>query len=91
MVFSQGPGMWGGGYGLGYGVPFWGNNNTYGTYPGQGTLTKQDAEAIVGKYIGGNPNLKSGKIEDKTIYFETEIRTMDNFLVSKLAIDKNTG
>ena len=75
--------------GPGYGMPCW--DNAYGANQGQRTLTKQDAESIVRNYIGGNPNLKAGGIEDKTTYFETEIRTKDNSLVSKLAIDKNTG
>ncbi len=83
----MGPGYGNGG--SGYGMPCW--DNTPAAYQGQRTLTKQDAEAIVGNYIGGNPNLKAGKIEDKTGYFETEIRTKDNSLVSKLGIDKNTG
>jgi hypothetical protein len=87
--YMMGPGYGNGGGG--YGMPCWGYNNTYGTSQGQRTLTKQDAEAIVGNYIGGNPNLKSGKIEDKAGYYETEILTKDNSLVSKLAIDKSTG
>lgn len=88
--YMMGPGYgYRGNGGPGYGMPCWGNDN--GAYQGQKTLTKQDAEAIVGNYIGGNPNLQSGTIEDKTTYFETEIRTKDNSLVSKLAIDKNTG
>jgi hypothetical protein len=84
----MGPGFRGNG-GPGSGMPCWDNN--YGASQGQRTLSKQDAEAVVTNYIGGNPNLKAGKIEDKTTYFETEIRTKDNSLVSKLAIDKNTG
>ena len=83
--YMMGPGYGNGGWGNG--MPCWGN----GAYQGQRTLTKQDAEAIVGNYIGGNPNLKPGKIEDKTTYFETEIRTKDNSLVAKLSIDKSTG
>ncbi len=85
--YMMGPGYGNGGWG--YGMPCW--DNTSAAYQGQRTLTKQDAEVIVGNYIGGNPNLKPGKIEDKTGYFETEIRTKDNSLVSKLGIDKNTG
>ncbi len=88
--YMMGPGYgYRGNGGPGYGMPCWDNNT--GAYQSQRTLTKQDAEAIVGNYIGGNPNLKAGTIEDKTTYFETEIRTKDNSLVSKLAIDKNTG
>ena len=90
--WGNGGHMMGPGYGSGgpgYGMPCW--DNAYGANQGQSTLTKQDAESIVRNYIGGNPNLKAGGIEDKTTYFETEIRTKDNSLVSKLAIDKNTG
>jgi hypothetical protein len=54
-------------------MPCW--DNTYGAYQGQGTLTKKDAEAIVGNYIGGNSNLKPGKIEDKMSYFEPGFQT----------------
>jgi len=63
----------------------------YGTYGRERALTQHEAESIVRNYIGGNPNLKAGKIRDKETYFETEVRTKDNSLVSKLAIDKNTG
>jgi hypothetical protein len=87
--YMMGPGFRGQG-GPGYGGTCWGNTGGYGTQ-GQRILTKQDAEAILGNYIGGNPNLKAGKVEDKTNYFEAEIRTKDNSLVSRLAIDKNTG
>jgi hypothetical protein len=85
--YMMGPGSGTGGPGSG--MPCWDNN--YGAYQGQRNLTKQDAESIVRNYIGGNTNLKAGKIEDKTSYFESEIRTKDNSLVSKLAIDKDTG
>lgn len=85
--YANGPGYRNAG--PGYGMPCWDNNNS--SFRGQRTLTKQDAEAIVENYIDGNPNLKAGKIEDKTKFFETEIRTKDNSLVSKLTIDKNTG
>lgn len=93
MGYGYGGPMMGYGYrgnaGPGYGMPCY--DYGYGANDGQNTLSKKDAEAIVSNYIGGNPNLKAGKIEDKTTYFETEIRTKDNSLVSKLTIDKNTG
>ncbi|PKN89493.1 MAG: hypothetical protein CVU51_00205 [Deltaproteobacteria bacterium HGW-Deltaproteobacteria-1] len=85
--YGAGPGY--GNAGSGYGMPCW--DNSYGPAQGQKKLTKEDAETITQNYIGRNPNLKAGKIEDKTKYFETEIRTKDNSLVSKLTIDKNTG
>ena len=71
------------------GMPCW--EDSYGATGGQKVLSEKDAASIVSNYIGGNPNLKAGKIEDKTTYFEGEVRTKDNSLVSKLAIDKNTG
>jgi hypothetical protein len=84
----------GSGYGRngnsGYGMPFYGGNH-YGSSGRGSEMTRQEAEAIVGNYIGGNPNLRAGKIKDRSTYFETEIRTKDNSLVSKLAVDKNTG
>ena len=93
-MMGWGYGGYGGGPGYraagpGYGMPCW--DNDYGTAQGQRALTKEDAEAITQNYIGRNPNLKAGKIEDKTNSFETEIRTKDNSLVSKLTIDKKTG
>ncbi len=74
----------------GYGMPY-DNGNNYGAHESGNPITQQEAKAFVANYIGGNPNLKSGKIKDRTTYFETEILTKDNSLVSKLAIDKRTG
>ncbi len=55
------------------------------------TLTEKDAKSIVSNYIGRNPNLKVGKIEDKETSFEAEVLTKDDSLVTKLSIDKATG
>ena len=88
----MGPGYGGHGgpmMGPGYGEPC-GRNAPPGTYERK-ALTEKDVESIVHNYIGRNPNLKVGKIEDKETSFEAEIVTKDNSLVSRLSIDKNTG
>jgi hypothetical protein len=92
----MGPGYWGH-MGPGYGGTMMGPG--YGDYCGgggpatseQNPLTEKDTEAIVKDYIGRNPNLKVGEIKDKGTYFEGEIVTKDNSLVTKLSIDKTTG
>ncbi len=55
------------------------------------TLTEKDAKSIARNYIGRNPNLKVGKIDDKENTFEAEILTKDDSLVVRLTIDKTTG
>jgi len=86
----MGPGMMGPGMmGPGYGGYCWGNNP--GTSERTKTLTEKETEAILKNYIGLNPNLKVGEIKDKGPYFEGEILTKENSLVSKFSIDKNTG
>jgi hypothetical protein len=87
----MGPGY--GGYGghmmgPGSGKPCWGD--AAGAYEGK-TLTEKDANSIVLNYIGRNPNLKVGKIEDKETKFEAEVLTKDDSLVTRLSIDKTTG
>lgn len=57
----------------------------------QKPLTEKETESILRDYIGRNPNLKVGEIKDKGTYFEGEIVTKDNSLVTRLSIDKNTG
>lgn len=54
-------------------------------------LTEKETETILKNYIGPNPNLKVGEIKDKGNYFEGEIVTKENSLVSKFSIDKRTG
>jgi hypothetical protein len=76
--------MWGRGYAGPYGGP------GAGSYEGA-SLTQRDAEAIARNYIGPNPNLKLGRIEEKETHFEAEILTKDGSRVSRLSIDKNTG
>ncbi len=71
-----------------YGGPC--QKNAPGTDEGK-ILTEKDAKSIARNYIGRNPNLKVGKIEDKENTFEAEILTKDDSLVVRLTIDKTTG
>jgi hypothetical protein len=95
--YGQGYGMRGGdeGYGRGYGMGP-GATDSYGGYGPSAPernqpVTKQETEAILKEYIGGNPNLKIGAIKDKGDYFEGKIVTKDNSLVANLRIDKDNG
>jgi hypothetical protein len=54
-------------------------------------ITEEDAVGIARNYIGVNPNLKVGKVEDRNTHFEAEILTKDDSLVTMLDIDKSTG
>ncbi|MEW6616474.1 MAG: hypothetical protein AB1401_13545 [Thermodesulfobacteriota bacterium] len=87
----MGPGY--GGYGGNMIVPGYGGycRNAPGTYGETKAITEKEAKSILGNYVGTNPNLKVGKITDKDTYFEAEIRTKEDSLVAKLAIDKTTG
>ena len=87
--YRMGPGYGGYMMGPGYGNYCWGNNP--GAYGENRPLTEKDTEAILRNYIGANPNLKLGKIEDKGSFFEGEIVTKDNSLVARLGVDKDTG
>jgi hypothetical protein len=93
----MGPGYYGHMGGPGYGGYMMGPG--YGDYCGGGgpvtseqkPITEKETESILRDYIGRNPNLKVGEIKDKGTYFEGEIVTKDNSLVTRLTIDKNTG
>ena len=85
----MGPGY--GGYMMGPGYGNYCGGNTPGAYGETKTLTEKDTDSILRNYIGANPNLKVGKIQDKGSFFEGEIVTKDNSLVAKLGVDKNTG
>jgi len=92
----MGPSYWGH-MGPGYGGSMMGPG--YEDYCGGGgpatseqkPITEKETESILRNYIGRNPNLKVGEIKDKGAYFEGEIVTKDNSLVTRLSIDKNTG
>jgi hypothetical protein len=89
--------MMGPGYGGGYGGNMMGQGygsycqNAPGTHGETKAITEKEAKSILGNYVGTNPNLKVGKITDKDTYFEAEIRTKEDSLVARLAIDKATG
>lgn len=90
----MGPG-WGGqmmgpGYGRGGNYGYCGYGPGAPAQQGQ-ALTEQDAQRIARNYIGRNPNLKVGKIEEKDDRFEAEILTKEDSLVTRLGIDKQTG
>jgi len=80
-----------GGYMMGPGFEgsCWGDRPP--TYGETKALTEKETELILRNYIGENPNLKVGKIQDKGAYFEGEIVTKENSLVAKFGIDKNSG
>ena len=103
--YMMGPGYGGQMMGPGYGGqmmgPGYGNYGTapdYDDYCGGGPaayerkpVTEKETKNILTDYIGRNPNLKVGEIKDKGNYFEGEIVTKDNSLVTRLNIDKKTG
>ncbi|HCX90411.1 MAG: hypothetical protein COW04_07410 [Deltaproteobacteria bacterium CG12_big_fil_rev_8_21_14_0_65_43_10] len=86
--YMMGPGYGGGMMGPGYGGYC---RNAPGAYGEVKATTEKEAKSILGNYVGTNPNLKVGKITDKDTYFEAEIRTKEDSLVAKLAVDKTTG
>jgi hypothetical protein len=72
--------------------PGYGNSPQY--RQSQKPLDKKGAQEISENYLQSvqNPNLKLGKIKDTGSVFEVEIVTKKSGdLVSKIAIDKNTG
>jgi len=95
--YGMGPGMMGGqggnnpngGQQMG---PGYGNSSQYRQL--QKPLDEKGAKEISENYLQSiqNPNLKLGKIKDTGQVFEVEIVTKKSSdLVSKIAIDKNTG
>lgn len=90
----NGGNMMGPGYGAYMMAPGYGNNcwgNSPGAYGERKPLTEKETESVLRNYIGANPNLKVGKIQDKGAYFEGEIVTKENSLVAKFGIDKDSG
>lgn len=58
--------------------------------PGQ-PLSADQAKAMVEQHIGGNPNLKAGKVTEKNGAYEVDIVTKDGSLVDKIQVNKQTG
>jgi len=58
--------------------------------PGQ-PLSADQAKALVEQHIGGNPNLKAGKVAEKDGNYEVDIVTKDGSLVDKIQVNKQTG
>jgi len=58
--------------------------------PGQ-PLSADQAKALVEQHIGGNPNLKAGKVTEKNGVFEVDIVTKDGSLVDKIQVNQQTG
>ena len=98
--YGMGSGMMGSGYGMGSGMmgSGYGNGSGYGYDPqyrqSRKPVDEQDAHRISENYLQSvqNPNLQLGKIKDLGSVFEVEIVTKKSGdLVSKIAINKNTG
>lgn len=58
--------------------------------PGQ-PLSADQAKAMVEQHIGGNPNLKVGKVTEKDGNYEVDVVTKDGSLVDKIQVNKQTG
>lgn len=58
--------------------------------PGQ-PLSADQAKAMVEQQIGGNPNLKVGKVAEKDGNYEVDVVTNDGSLVDKIQVNKQTG
>ena len=89
MMGGQGVNNTYGGQQMGSG---YGNSSQY--RQSQKPLDEKGAQEIAENYLQSvqNPNLKLGKIKDTGQVFEVEIVTKKSAdLVSKIAIDKNTG
>jgi hypothetical protein len=102
--YGMGPGMMGHGHMMGPGMmgPGYGYGNRprsgYGYGPPQQQqpsepLSKDQARQEVENYLSAtrNPNLKTGKIEDKGNDYEVNIETKDGSLVNKILVNKDTG
>jgi hypothetical protein len=96
----MGPGM-GGGYWMGGGpgmqggqggwyCPWMGSGGPPVAKPGQ-PLSADQAKAMVGQQISGNPNLKAGKVTEKDGAYEVQVVTKDGSLVDKILVNKQTG
>jgi hypothetical protein len=91
--YGIGPGTMGRGYG-GYGMgPGYGGQYAPPYQKPSKPMDEQQARQEVEKYLQStrNPNLKTGKIEDRGKQYEVSIETKDGSLVNKILVDKNTG
>jgi hypothetical protein len=100
--YGMGPGMMGSGSGMGQGMMGSdnGNGSQYGPQygrqyqqPRQKPLDRDQAKQEAENYLRSmrNPNLKLGRIQEKSNGYEINIVTKDGSLVNKILVDKNTG
>ena len=95
--YDMGPGMMRyGGYqshGMGPAMMGPGEENSLQRNQNRASIDKNGAERIFEDYLNSehNPNLKLGKIKDEGSFFEADVVNRDNFLVSKLIVDKDNG
>ena len=100
--YSMGPGMMGSGNGMGQGMM--GSGHGYGQQygpqygrqyqqPRQKPLDRNQAKQEAENYLRSmrNPNLKLGRIQEKSNGYQINIVTQDGSLVDKVLVDKNTG
>ncbi len=94
----MGSGMMGSGMmgqGMGHGMMGQDHERQHGSQDRQlqKPLDKKDARALLENYLKSmkNPNLKLGTIKDVGPAFEAEILTIEDSLVDKIVVDKNTG
>ena len=99
--YGMGSGMMGSGSGMGQGMMGSdnGNGRQYGPQYGyqyqqpQKPLNRNQAKREAENYLRSmrNPNLKLGRIQEKSNGYEINIVTKDGSLVNKILVDKNTG
>jgi len=99
--YGMGSGMMGSGSGMGQGMMGSdnGNGRQYGPQYGrqyqqlQKPLNRDQAKQEAENYLRSmrNPNLKLGRIQEKSNGYEINIVTKDGSLVNKILVDKNTG
>ena len=95
--YNMGPEMMGSGgypaYGMGAGMMGTDDDNGPHYPQNHSAMDKKDAESIFADYLKArhNPNLKLGKIQDEGFVFEADLLTLNNSLVDRLIVDKDTG
>jgi hypothetical protein len=54
--------------------------------------TIDEARQVIESYFAGlGENVKTGRIEEKSLFFEVEIVNQDGALIDKTIVDKRTG